>query len=429
MSYLDLKEFFIRSKQKPSLAAFFDGIHQVQDLLGKPVIGLRLPQHFLGQDKVEHFRARSGLFKSAVIEQDAEPVRLKFSQGQGDTVELPGNHAGVMLLLGHKRHRAEHVEPADVIVILPFLGDLQPDPLFLHLDKSFFIRHGPSKVVPLHFFATDIPEIAVLLLCFYALHQRVDINVFRHLHDGGSDPFRPQVKGPEELHIQLDLVEGKLFENIQGGIGAAEIIHPDPETGRTEAVYNPFQLFLLISHYALGDFKVNIFMRNLVLADDPFRNGKNITKGKVQTGKVHRNRDRRFPVGDAFPDPFAHLPEDGGVKMVDHPLLFQHRDELVGVQLAEFRVDPPGQRLKAAQFPGECADDRLIENLDVLPFYRLFIILFDEILQIFSHNQNSSCRAAHPCCEQIPCPKYYLASLFNSNSYYYTITFRRPQDS
>ena len=290
-----------------------------------------------------------------------------------------------MLLSGHKRHGAEHVEPADVVVILPVLGNLDADALFLHPGQGLFIGHGPAEIIPLHFFAADIPEIAVMLLRLHALHQRMDIDVLGHLHDGGGDTLRPQIEGPEELHIQLDLVKGKLLEDIQGRIGAAEIVHPDLIPGRPEPVYDPFQLFLLISHYALGNFKVNIFMGNLVLADDPVRQVEDIAKSKIKPRQIHRNGNRGLPVGNTAPDPGAYLPEDGHVQLMDHPQLFQYGNEIVGINHAPLRVDPPGQRLKTAQLPGEGADDRLVVNLDLALFDCFFKVLLNKFFQISCH--------------------------------------------
>ena len=352
MAYLNFKVFFIGGEQQPSLAAFLDGIHQLQYLLGKPIIRLGLSQHLLVQGKVEHFYPRSRRFKSAVIEQDAERSRLKFGQGQRDTVEFLGNNIGIIFLLGHKGHGTEYVEPADIVVILPFLRFFEPNFPFPHLGKSLFIWYRLTEIIPLHFFATDIPKIAVLFLCLHALHQRVDINALRHFHDGGGDTFCPRVKGPEETHIQLNLVEGKLFQSIQGGISAAKIVHPNLIAGRPEPVHDALKQFQVFGYDAFGNFKVNVFMRNLVLADDHIRHGKDVTESKIKPGQVHRNRNGSFSVVNFIPDHFAHLSENVRIQLMDHPFLFQYGNELIGIYHAQLRVDPPGQRLKTAQLPG-----------------------------------------------------------------------------
>ena len=331
-----------------------------------------------------------------------------------------------MLLPGHKRHRAEKVDSPDLIVVAPFVGRFRPDSLFLQPGQRFFIGRRFAEVIALHFFTAHIPEITELFLCFHAFHQRVDIDALGHFHHRGGDPFRPEVKGMEETHVQFDLVKGKFLEGIQGGIGAAEVVHPDLKAGRTEPVHNALQHFLLFGHYALGNFKVDKVMGNLVVADDLVRNGKDIAKGKVQPGQIHRNGNGGLAFRDAAPDPRAGLPEDCGVQPVDRPFLFQYRDKFIWINHTQFRIDPAGQCLKAAQLPGRRTDDRLIIRLDFVTLYCLFIIFLNKIFQISSH---LFLHASTGYLRQHYDYQINRLIIFIENSYYYTTISVPLQDT
>ena len=167
-------------------------------------------------------------------------------------------------------------------------------------------------------------------------------------------------------------------------------------------------------------------MGNLVIADDLVRNGKDIAKGKVQPGQIHRNGNGGLAFRDAAPDPRAGLPEDCGVQPVDRPFLFQYRDKFIWINHTQFRIDPAGQCLKAAQLPGRRTDDRLIIRLDFVTLYCLFIIFLNKIFQISSH---LFLHASTGYLRQHYDYQINRLIIFIENSYYYTTISVPLQDT
>ncbi len=240
-------------------------------------------------------------------------------------------------------------------------------------------------MVALDFFTADIAKIGKLFLRLHTFCQRVDVNDLGHLYNGGHDAFGAQIERPQKAHVQLQLVKAKFLEDIQRRIGAAEVVHPYLITCGTEPVHDPHHEILLLRHDALGDFKIDEVVRNLVITYNMIRDGKNITECKIEPRQIDGHRYRSFPVCDGTADPCADLPEDPGIKQMDQPLPFQHRDELIRIDHAQLRIVPARKRLKAAQLSCGRADDRLIEGLDLVIVYRLFVVFDNECFKISSH--------------------------------------------
>ena len=275
--------FFAGSKEHLPVTAHFDRINQRYHLIRNPVIRLGLVQHRLVQGKVEHLRTGNGIFKSSVIIQDAEGILGKFHQRQRDTVEFSGRNNSFMFFPGQKGNCTEHIDHTQIIVILPVLGDFDPDSLLPKILQRLFIRHGFAEIISLDFFAADIPEKIKMFLCFHTFHQRMDKDTLRHLHDRSRDSLGAHGERPEKTHIQFNFIKIKLLEGIQGGIGAAEIVHPYLVASRPEPVHNSLQELLLLGHDAFSNLKVDKLMRDMVLTDDLIRDGENVAKGKVQS--------------------------------------------------------------------------------------------------------------------------------------------------
>ncbi len=55
----------------------------------------------------------------------------EFSQRQRNTVESSGRADGVIFLSGQEGDRAEVIDLSDLVIIMPVLGSLDPDPLIL----------------------------------------------------------------------------------------------------------------------------------------------------------------------------------------------------------------------------------------------------------------------------------------------------------
>ena len=226
-----------------------------------------------------------------------------------------------------------------------------------------------------------------MLLGFDPFREGMDIELLRHLHDGGRDPHGALGEGPKESHIELELIEGDLLEHVQGGVGASEIVHPDLVAGGVELLYDSLQQLLLLGHHALRDLEINEVMGDFIIADDIVHKGEDIiAQEKIQPGEIDRYRNRCLTVGQAPPDPGTDAAKDRLIEMMDDSLALQHRDELVRVNDAKLRIDPPRQGFEAAELAGGGADDRLIKGLNLVKINRLLVVILDVIIQISAHD-------------------------------------------
>ena len=249
-----------------------------------------MPEDFLGETVGKQFGILHGLLKGGVIEQDAITVLLQFNQGKRNTVELAGGHNGIAFLTCHKGNGTEDIHLAQRFVVDSLIWLLNADVFLTECTEAFLMGHGLSKVIPLNLFAADIPEITELFLCFDALSQRMNVNAFGHFNDGSGNPLGTLIEGAQKTHVQFQFIKGIFLENVERGIGASEIIHPDLIAGCPETGDDFDEKFFLLSHDAFRDLTVNKIMWNLILADDLVKFRKNVTKGKIKTGQIDRNR-------------------------------------------------------------------------------------------------------------------------------------------
>ena len=148
---------------------------------------------------------------------------------------------------------------------------------------------------------------------------------------------------------------------------------------------------LVLRHHALGDFDIEEIVGNLVLGGDAVHDAKDVAQLKIQAGEVHGHGNGRLVPVQRFADSRADLPDDAAVQQVDDPHALQHGDELIRANHSVVGVHPARQRLKAAQLPGNRADDGLVIGLDIPPLQCGVKVALDVLHQVGLHGGRSSC--------------------------------------
>ena len=183
-----------------------------------------------------------------------------------------------------------------------------------------------------------------------------------HLHHRGEDAAGALAEGAEKTHVQLEFVEAVVLEHVQGGIAAAEVVHPDLIAGLPEAFHHVAHLSLLFGKDAFGDLYIEKIVGDMA-GTGVFIHGKNIALCKVHARQVDGNGNRGLVVFNRLTNAAADRLDHKAVKPVDALCLLEYRDKGIGRQHAALRVDPAGESFKAAKQPGDRADHRLVIDL------------------------------------------------------------------
>ena len=173
------------------------------------------------------------------------------------------------------------------------------------------------------------------------------------------------MEGAQKAHIDLELVKGVVLQEVQRGVPAAEIVHPYLIARGVEALDGPVHHQLVLGEDALGDLDAQVVVGDAELLCHFVHHGVHVEKLEIPPGEVHGNGQRGSALVDGLPQLGADITDDEGVQTVDEVVALQHMDELVRHDHPELRVDPPRQGLKAADLPGDGADDGLVVDPDM----------------------------------------------------------------
>ena len=155
-----------------------------------------------------------------------------------------------------------------------------------------------------------------------------------------------------------------VLKHIQGGIAAAEIVHPHPEAQFLEAGDLLFDKLEIAAHDAFGDFDGQLgtaYARFVHPAADFLHD---IAAFKVRPGQVqgrghHVHAQSRLPL-HLFQNFIQHVQ----IQLIYQLGFLQHGNEFGGRQEALHRIDPAGQRFFVAHLAVGGADDGLVIHLD-----------------------------------------------------------------
>ena len=256
-----------------------------------------------------------------------------------------------MLRLSHEGDRAEQIDLADIVIILAVLGRLHLDADAFHVGETVLIGHGLSEVKALHLFTADVPKVTELLLRLDAFRQGLYLNFLGHLHHGRQYAPGAKIEGAQKAHVHLNLIELKILQEIEGGIRAAEVIHPDLIPCPAELIDGIVELALLLRHHAFGDLDVEEVVGDLIVGDNIIDRLEDVAEDEIEARQIDRDRDGDRSGLNGVPNPCANLANDAQIQQMNAVVRLQHRDKLIGPYHAIVRIDPPGQRLKAAQLP------------------------------------------------------------------------------
>ena len=124
---------------------------------------------------------------------------------------------------GQVRH---HVLEPQLFITLAFQNGFSWNVPVSQVGHEGFIGLGTAEIEALDLFTAHFPEKLQLFPGFHTFRQSVDSQGFGHEDDGGDDLFAPGVQVAEKGLVDFDQVEMVIVEQVQGGIGTAEIIHP-----------------------------------------------------------------------------------------------------------------------------------------------------------------------------------------------------------
>ena len=263
----DLVVFFVGNEIHLAFAAITRGVHQVDHTGIEDGKRLRHAEHLLRENVGHKPRAFCRFLKGCIVKQDREIITVDFRNRQGNAVQLPGGRDGLAFLMRHERNGAEQIDLPDVVIVLAFTWLLDLDEAFLHMPHGIFIRHRFAEIVALYLFTAGVAQKAELFLRLHSFRQRLDLDFLGHLDHGGQNLPGTLVKGAQEVHVDLQLIEPVILERIQGRITASEIIHPDLEAGPVKFRNHLAHQLLLLSHEAFGDLNIDQVSGNLIKAD------------------------------------------------------------------------------------------------------------------------------------------------------------------
>ena len=290
-------------------------------------------------------------------------VSVDFEDTHGQRVEVLPQ---IVVIVGQDGQIVQ-ADPAGSGVVLRLCGvfELQGRAIFEERKNPLKWQRLPV-VVSLDSCTADFLEEVGLFLFFHALADGLHAETDRHLHQLRQDDLAlvPLVETLHETHVELDEVKVDLLQHVEGGVAAAEVIHPHREAELPEAV-----------HLRLHELEVT--------ADDALRD-LNGDHGAIDAGVVHPLSDllhdvAGVKVGAGEVDGlghhveaclrlllhlFQHLLEHVEIQLIDQPGLFERGYKLGGGKKTEGRIDPAGQRLFVADLAVGGPDDRLVVHLD-----------------------------------------------------------------
>ena len=294
---------------------------------------------------------------------------------------FPGN---TVVYVG-KEGKVIEIDPSHSVIISGLLPVFKAF-LFLYVVsfQNLIGRRGLHKIETLQLGTPDFLQKTDMVCRFHAFTNSINPQGNSHLHHFPEDdlPVFPFIKPPHETHVKLDQVKLHALQYIQGGIPAAEVIHPYLETLGAETFDLFFHVGKIAAHHTFRDFDNNQLPVNLRFLHKGADLLHQVTSVKVRPGKVNGNRQSLYTSFLGVFQAVQHLPYHAQVQLMDQHGFFQHRNKQGGHLHTPYRVMPAGQRLEIADLAVGGADDGLVIHLDPA-FFNGLVKVVDDCLAVF----------------------------------------------
>ena len=214
---------------------------------------------------------------------------------------------------------------------------------------------------------------------FHTFTNRVKSQRSCHLHQFGEHDLSALalIKPLHEAHVKFDQIKFDALQNVQGGVTAAEIIHPDSKSKLTE----PFDLFFheikIIADDAFGDlyrYHIPPETRGINAIPDLFND---ITGIEIRPGKIDRMRNDRKPAFLHILHLEQSLFQHKKIQLIDQSCFFKMRNEICGGQESLLGIYPSGEGFFIAYLAVYSPDDRLVIDFDPVLSDRTVYICLD----------------------------------------------------
>lgn len=278
-----------------------------------------------------------------------------------------------------KRAVRQEIFSSCCIIVLRHFSCFRDPVLFFDAFYDVIVGHWFSEVVALDFFASDALQEIELFFRLDAFSEYLHADFFGHADGAFDDALRFFGEVRQEFHIDLQFIEAVVLEDIQRGIAAAEVVHPDLEACFMEIVDFFADLAEVMDEDAFSDFHIQHVVRDAVLVGDAVQFLEHFAGEEVDAGKVEGNGHNRFSAVDAFPVVLADMLDHVHIELADLTAVFESRDEDAGRNEALLRIFPAGQCLQAAERAGKGTHDRLVVDLDI-SVLQCFVDMVDSVI-------------------------------------------------
>ena len=313
--------------------------------------------------KADHAAHEAAKGMIAADKPDAVTGRVELDNRHGDRIKCVLKH--IFVHAGHERQVIEVDSPHGIVItglFRVFKADLES--FFVPL-QDLIQWNRLQVIVALQLRAADGLQKANLFFRLHAFAYGIHAQGRGHLHQLGQYDLAAVtlLQLPHEAHIKLDKVKLYALQNIQRGIAAAKIIHPDGKSQAPEPLdLRPDELKVAADD-ALRDLDRDHVPADTGIVHPPANLFHHVAGVEIGPGKVDGLGDnvqsRRFHVLDFF----QHLIQHAEIQLVDHTRAFQRRYKVGGRQESLDGIDPPGQRLFVTNPTAHGPDNRLKINL------------------------------------------------------------------
>ena len=283
-------------------------------------------------------------------------VRIEFlkaagaGRGEGILVSLilaEDNSAVLAVLEDGDRGIGDEIdEPCCIEGLLLWQG-LDLPACLLELLAQELVRHRTAVVIALDLLAADSAQEIDVFPCLCTLCQHVDAHLFGHQHDGADDLAAVLVEVAQESLVDLELVELVILQDVERGVGTAEVVEPDLIARLVELVQLLDEQVTVLDERRLCDFDAQVIARDVVLFDDALDEGERVHQQEVVAREVHRDRDHREVVVHLVAQELCDLFDDVAVEARDQARFLEHGDEAVRRQEPFLGVNPACQGFAA----------------------------------------------------------------------------------
>lgn len=143
------------------------------------------------------------------------------------------------------------------------------------------IRQWAPIVVALDLLAAERAQEIDVLLRLRSLSQHVDAHLLGHQDDGADDLAAVLVEVAQEALVDLELVELVVLQDVERGIGAAEVVEPDLIARLVELAQLVDEQVAVLDEHRRRDLDAQVVARDVVLLDDALDESERVHQHEV----------------------------------------------------------------------------------------------------------------------------------------------------